>query len=301
MKALSLMALVISCIFFIPQPFWWLELLTHFVVPLWIGALLLLVWHSFKKQKTALLLSFIALLLTSLQLIPFTPIKPKLSLVNFTVYNANVLTSNLSHDLILKQILLQSPDVITLQEFSTVLQQSLMPLDFLYPYQVLVPRNDNFGIALYSKWPITEQNILKFEPLKLPTIDVLIQTAPPVRIITTHPIPPMNKTMFNARNQHMLELAQHIQLQTSLVILTGDFNNTSFTNSFKGFLKQSQLTQTRKYHGIKGTWPSAFNNIGLSIPIDHILLSPQINQFELNVLPTIGSDHLPLFLKAYLP
>ena len=69
------------------------------------------------------------------------------------------------------------------------------------------------------------------------------------------------------------------------------------TNSFKSFLKQSQLNQARKHQGIKSTWPSAFNNIGLSIPIDHILLSPQIDQFELTVLPTMGSDHLPLFLK----
>ena len=122
-----------------------------------------------------------------------------------------------------------------------------------------------------------------------------------MRIITTHPIAPMNKTMFNARNQHMQELAQYIQLQTELLILTGDFNNTPFTHSFKMFLKQSQLEQTRKYEGIKSTWPSQFKTIGITIPIDHILISPQINQFELSVLPSIGSDHLPLHLKTYLP
>jgi len=301
MKALSLMALVISCTLFIPQPFWWLELFTHFVVPLWTAALFLLVWHAFKQAKTAMLISFITLLFTSLQLAQFAPIKAKISIVNFIVYNANVLTSNKSHDLILNQIILQSPDVITLQEFSSDLQLSLMPLDVLYPHQVLQPRNDNFGMALYSKRPIIEQNILKFEPLKLPTIDALIQTDPPVRIITTHPIPPMNKTMFNARNQHMQELAQHIQLQTDLLILTGDFNNTPFTQSFNQFLKQSQLTQARKHGGINNSWPSQFKNIGLMIPIDHILLSPQINQFELQVLPAIDSDHLPLLLKTYLP
>ena len=157
MKALSLLALVISCIGLFPQPFWWLELFAHFIVILWVCNLTLLVWFSIKRQKTWVALSIVAVILTSLQLVQFIPIKPKLSDVNFTVYDANVLTSNHSHELILQQIFSQSPDVITLQEFSNELKQSLKALDDVYPHQVLVPRNDNFGIAIYSKWPIIEQ------------------------------------------------------------------------------------------------------------------------------------------------
>jgi len=296
MKALSLIALVISCIQVLPLPFWWIELLAHFVTPLCLSALLLIIWHCFKKQKLWAGLTSITLILTSIQLIQFIPLHSNITQTNFKVYNANVLSSNMSHELILKQILLQSPDVITLQEFSPSLKQSLMVLDDLYPYQVLQPRSDNFGIALYSKWPIIEQNILNFKPLKLPTIDALIEAHSLIRVITTHPVPPLNQSMFDARNQHMKELAHYIESKSEFLILTGDFNNTPFAYSFKQFLKQTQLHQARAHNGINATWPSAFNYLGISIAIDHILLSP-----ELAVLPSIDSDHLRLFLNVVIP
>jgi len=307
MKALSLCILIGCVIFYLPHPFWWLELLAHFVMLSCILSAVMLIWHAYNKQYIWVSLSLVACLLSVWPMLRFVPFKQTMTHSNFSLYNANVLSDNTHVESLLTHIQTINPDVITLQEYTPKLQSKLTVLDQQYPHQILLPQNNNFGIALYSKWPIVEHHILKYPPLNLPSIEALLDTTSAVRIITTHPPPPLNQALFQARNAQMNALAKYIQSLTSTTIVAGDFNNTPFTQSFKGFLKTSELFQARLHSGLLTTWPSKYVGlpvaiaIAIAIAIDHILLSQSIDQYEMTVLNDIGSDHHPVLLRALLP
>ena len=68
----------------------------------------------------------------------------------------------------------------------------------------------------------------------------------------------------------------------------------------RGDLLQASLADVSLGRGIHPTWFSRFPFMGL--PIDHVLVNPGFRAAEVEVLPSIGSDHFPLLASlAFAP
>ena len=67
----------------------------------------------------------------------------------------NVHTANDQFDLVKQLIRDHDPDVVLLMEVNAEWIEALEELHSVYPYQQVEPREDNFGIALYSKRAFT--------------------------------------------------------------------------------------------------------------------------------------------------
>lgn len=217
----------------------------------------------------------------------------------YRLLTINVLTDNEDHDLVVEYILKQQPDFILLQETNRHWIDTLdRRLSETWPHRKTLPRSDNFGIALYSKWPWSRCDVVEFsEPMPTPSISASFDLPgkETVHLIGTHALPPMSQRNWRARNELFSQIASDItqRLDSDRSIVAGDLNCTPFSLCFSHFLSQAQLKNSAQGHGLGITWlPVSIELLGL--PIDHVLVGKGVRIAGHHVGPDVGSDHHPV-------
>ncbi|MBI4341783.1 MAG: endonuclease/exonuclease/phosphatase family protein [Candidatus Omnitrophica bacterium] len=189
------------------------------------------------------------------------------------------------------------PDLIVLMEVSRTWMEALRPLQARYPHGSHLILERGFGIALFSRVPLTRVEIRSVGPADLPSVIAhLVVEGHPLTLIGTHPLAPQSAQFTRLRDEQMLELARLAASQADAVMLAGDFNTTSWSTAFAEVLKVSGLRDSRLGFGLQPTWPAWL--APLRIPIDHALVSPQLIVRRRRVGPHVGSDHLPVLVEV---
>ena len=85
-----------------------------------------------------------------------------------------------------------------------------------------------------------------------------------------------------------------IQEQTDPVILLADLNTTSWSATFQALTTRAGLRDSRLGFGVQPTWPARLP--GLRIPIDHCLVSPEVQVHDRRVEENAGSDHFAIYV-----
>jgi len=208
-----------------------------------------------------------------------------------TVLNANLLFANTNHQDQLDIIEAQNPDLIAFQEYTdlwhTVLSRNLSQS---YPHSITQIANDPFGIAIYSKHPITDGAVQIFSTVSFPAISADIQIDEfNVRVMAVHPPPPSSTKRYLNRNQFMERIALESKAQDGAVLVVGDLNATPWTSHFTDMLKTGGLRNASAGFGLQYTWPSG--KFAQRIPIDHILVNAKIGVDHFETIHLQGSDH----------
>ncbi len=210
---------------------------------------------------------------------------------------ANLLSTNDDHDRLLKLIEVERPDLIFLQEFSPQWQVTMERLKASYPAAYARPREDNFGIAMFSRVPLTAVSHVDSPPLGYPTLIATTSVnGAELTMISSHPMIPVGRDNFAARNAQIQSLAELVNTIDGPVMLLGDLNATIWDRYYRQLEADTGLRNARRGFGILPTWPT-FMPLGL-IPIDHVLVSEEISVVEARTGPRIGSDHLPLIVTV---
>jgi len=179
------------------------ELLTHFQLQYLIVSLLFLVCVLLLKRKRMCVLVCGWILYLSIPLLPYywpthqSEFSPQTH-SKLKVMQLNVLFSNLHYDKVLKLIHDEHPDIIGLEEFNQNWAINLKSLEKAYPYRMLEPEPSPFGLALYSKYPLTNHQIEHTRTPSAYDAPTLLFLAAqinlnhqPVQLIVTHPFPPL--------------------------------------------------------------------------------------------------------------
>jgi endonuclease/exonuclease/phosphatase (EEP) superfamily protein YafD len=278
--------------------FWyWFDICNHFRVQ-YLVSLIASVAASFWIREWALGwlgLAFALINLVVIFPIFILPVGWKRGQPESRLLLANVLRKNHSYNQMLKLIRESQPDLIALVEPDQSWVNALAPLMEQYPYQHIAPRDDNYGLALFSKHPIENQKTHILAGKGTPTLssDVCWDRRS-VRIVLTHPPPPKNSNDSNWRDRQMDNLAELINDQETPVIVCGDFNITPWSPSFRRMERKGKVVDSMRGFGFQATWPA--DRRWLRVPIDHCLVSPDIQIVQRKVGPKIGSDHLPLII-----
>jgi endonuclease/exonuclease/phosphatase (EEP) superfamily protein YafD len=189
--------------------------------------------------------------------------------------------------------------VIVLEEVDAAWVSALRPALESYPYRHEALRDDNFGVAVYSRLPLRAARTLMLGDAVVPTVEALITAAGrPLTVIGTHPLPPVSIQWMNLRNQQLQLLARHLAARDEPALLLGDLNITAWARAFSDFLAVSGLRETRSGFGLHPTWPSPMPG-WLRIPIDHVLASEELVTRRSYVGPDVGSDHRPVVVDLY--
>ena len=207
------------------------------------------------------------------------------------ISSINLLSSNAEVNLVEKYIQQENPTVIVLMELTPQWETLLKDIIQNYPYHHLVPREDNFGIAVLSKHPLKAKTAYFGINQKPSIVSELNFNAKKLTIVATHPAAPVDEKAFELRNQQMNNLMESRLNFSDYLVVIGDFNNSSFSNHFQKLL-EANLKDSRLGFGLLPTWPANFTP--LQTTLDHCLVSKNINVIDRTVGQNVGSDHLPI-------
>ncbi len=213
----------------------------------------------------------------------------------FTVLHANVYRRNDEYHRFLALVKAERPDVFFVQEMSAGLREALQVVHAEYPYRRVIVRDDNFGIAVYSRMLL--ENVVRHEspPYGLPSLLVAIKIeAKLVTLVSTHPMPPVGRSKYDGRNLQLQDIGELVNSAPHPIVLIGDLNTSMWARHYKLLLAQTGLRNARDGFGLLPSWPVQLPFA--MIPIDQCLVSTAIEVIDIRTGPAIGSDHLPLIV-----
>ncbi|NOX99357.1 MAG: hypothetical protein GXP30_06455 [Verrucomicrobia bacterium] len=275
---------------------WFMDLFAHFRVQYFFSlALLGIIFVMFRQRKVAAIFFAFACLNLAV-ILPFYFNDQNQVIESEPVLRAMLLNVNTRHGdpIRVKQSIKEiDPDFLVLEEISAKWVDDLKWLEIDYPHSVVQPREDNFGIALFSKFPLVESKIVRIGG-EVPSILATVDTAGGLfRVVATHPLPPAGPSYSRRRNEQLKQLPDYINSSQALILL-GDLNVTPWSYHFKKLLKQTGLIDSSKGRGVQPTWPNFFPP--LQIPLDHCLHSSKILVTNREIGADVGSDHYPVIV-----
>lgn len=214
----------------------------------------------------------------------------------------NVHTANRDHAAVIDSIDLHDPDIVVAEEVNRRWMQAFQTLGTRYPHVLSKPRDDNFGIALFSKHPFTGARLIDVGSIGLPSILVRFEVqGRRFYLLGTHAVPPVSSEYSRMRNEHLAAIPGIVTALDAPVLLLGDLNASPWSFHFRRLLRDSGLRDGSRGRGIQPTWPT--HMLPLLIPIDHCLHSPGIDVVGKKIGAHIGSDHYPVIVDfvATLP
>jgi endonuclease/exonuclease/phosphatase (EEP) superfamily protein YafD len=204
----------------------------------------------------------------------------------------NVLGRNERHADVLACLREQDADVVLLMEVQPQWNKAIQSLQDVYPHQHVVPRSDNFGIALLSKREWRDVRTEDFGS-EVPSIVAQFELDDrPWLFVGTHPVPPGSQPAAAERNAQLAAIGEYAGRQTMPVVVAGDLNLTDFSPYFHDLLAAGKLRDSRQGFGVQASWQPRLPI--LEIPLDHCLVSRQWHVADRRVGSRLGSDHRPV-------
>lgn len=218
------------------------------------------------------------------------------------IMSFNVLGTNTQFQSVVDRIHEHDPDVVTILEYANQWSNALGTLEKDYPFRLLRPRWHGFGIAIFSKRPLSNSQSTQItesvtdNPVLTTEIEI---SGTAVQIVGLHLLSPMNRARLRIRNRQLKEVASLLKQRTLPTIVMGDFNCTPWSPFLSDFLNETDLRDSRYGFGYQASWSAV--KAYLKIPIDHAFVSPQIKIHSRKLGDYAGSDHYPLVFEVSIP
>lgn len=332
----GLLSLALICFTAIPSihsDAWWIRVFDfpriQFAVMMALilaGYLVLHLWrrlHSWEYGLAAVV--GLALLWQLIAIAPYTVFYPKqmsdssyendsqrISLLIF-----NVRYDNHQVDALRDLIQDTNPDLILLSETTHWWLEQLQGLEDDYPYTLLQPQKNDFGLLLYSRFELVNPEIRFLVESEVPSIrsQVRLPSGKLVTLYGVHPRPPGLKLSeeeeaeahgderadSNMRDAELMLVAKEIKKLGSVpVIVAGDFNDVAWSRTTHLFQRIGGLLDPRVGRGLVNTFDTRSRLF--RYPLDHAFATQDFLLVGLDRMPDIGSDHFPLLVKLeYAP
>jgi endonuclease/exonuclease/phosphatase (EEP) superfamily protein YafD len=276
------------------------ELFSHFAMQY---GLILLLGAAYLFARTRPRKALIALAFAGLNLslvLPFAIPKKLLPAPSdaIPIASVNVLIKNRDYRQTLSFVEAANPDILIVSEVD---DEWLHALDALnYPHSNKFPMFDWLGLAIYSRFEIISHETF---PAKSPDPYACAWTLKvkdrELVVIGAHPEPP--RLPPNGDRKKVLDEMTKFVAKFSKdkpTVLIGDLNVTPWSPYFESLANGASLTDARIGQGALHTWPTT--NPLLWIPIDHCLVSKQVQLHGFYTAPSVNSDHFPILCRISL-
>ncbi|GAB4379120.1 MAG: endonuclease/exonuclease/phosphatase family protein [Salibacteraceae bacterium] len=189
------------------------------------------------------------------------------------------------------------PDILLTMETNLSWERGLSDLQSIYPTIISVPKENRYGMHLYTTLPVKDQKVHFLISDEHPSIEVTLEDHFGREFIFwgIHPPPPSptEKPTSRQLDGELMKVAELALQRRQPMIITGDFNNVCWSRTSRLFSKASKLKDGRINRGFHSTFPACCPIV--RFPIDLIFHSESVFINQLKISSPIGSDHLPLF------
>jgi endonuclease/exonuclease/phosphatase (EEP) superfamily protein YafD len=276
----------------------YLDLFSHFRLQYLLASIVLLVAFLVMRRRVEIVALVATALLNAVFVVPWYG-SPDTQAVagspSLKLLLANVHAGNDRYDEFLRLIDESQADVIVLQEMTPNWLGYVGPALVDYSHRLTVPRDDPFGIGIFSRNPLLSARSIDSPPLGLPTLEVTIEVFDrPLTLIATHPMPPIGRDGYAARNEHLRSIGTLVN-ERGADVLVGDLNTTMWSSTYRALEDSTGLRNSRRGFGVMPSWP-VFLPVAM-IPLDHCLVADRVDVLETKLGEDIGSDHRPLLVQ----
>ena len=277
---------------------WPFELFSHFRVQYAAAALLLAVLLAWRRAAVPAVL---ALVVGAWHALPGVLASPSAAAAHgcagpvFTVATANVQFSNTQPERFREWLATQPADFLVIQEVTEAWAAEL-EAQTSYPHRHVVSREDPYGLALLSRWPMESVTLVDLAGDGLPSLAGIVDAdGQRIRFLGLHTHWPLTPGLAAARDEALQGAAQLASAADLPVVLLGDLNLTPESPAFGRLLDEAGLRDVMHGRGWRPTWLSGF--WPLALRIDHVLVSSGLCVEHAELGPPIGSDHRPVVAR----
>lgn len=212
---------------------------------------------------------------------------------------SNVLMSNRKCEKLKELIGKYSADIVLLVETNQWWADALEPVMSDYAYSVKKPLENTYGMLLYSKIPIQNAAVEYIIKEDVPSIHGEVEkNGVKIAISCLHPEPPApdEADTSKPRDKELIIMAKRIREQNMPYVVMGDLNDVAWSDTSNQFTRIAQMKDPRKGRGFMNTYNSKIPFIRWAL--DHIFISHGLRVTQMKRLPSIGSDHFPVYIKC---
>lgn len=211
------------------------------------------------------------------------------------VVSLNVHTGNPDKAAVLDYLRAADADVIFLMEVDAAWARALAELGQTHPVFRVWPREDNFGLALYSRVSFRDVDLLQVSDRATPTVLARLGWHDrDLAILGIHPLPPIGGELSALRDAQLGATAALVASLDVPVLLIGDLNATPWSNGTRLLLDATGLG----YRSLDPAWtPTWAAGSPFAIPIDLALATSPLVIAGREIGPSVGSDHRPQLLE----
>jgi endonuclease/exonuclease/phosphatase (EEP) superfamily protein YafD len=216
-----------------------------------------------------------------------------------TIVSSNVFQDNKNAAGCLKMLRKTDPDIILLLETDEFWYESTKELKERYPYHVLAPQENTYGMLLYSKLELSDPKIRFLVDEEIPSIiaGVKLPSGKSLKLYCVHPTPPVpgENSHSTERDKELLLVAKEVKESPEPTIVIGDLNDVAWSYTTGLFAKISGLLDPRIGRGFYNTFHAKIPF--LRFPLDHVFCSTDFKLVKLARLENFSSDHFPILIS----
>lgn len=276
---------------------WIFDGFSHFRIYHLLFFIVVIVCFLLKKRYAISFFFGIFVVIILAEIAPFyKPVKSNKIEGTLKIGSINLLSSNAEYDKFKNFILEENFDVFLAMEVTPDWKKNIVFLDKAYPFKKIIPRDDNFGIGVFSKQPFLEVKEISLNEIGLPSILATFEyKSDTITLLGTHPLPAAGSFRFKSRNAQFENINKLVKEIDSYAIVMGDFNCTTYSSKMTSIIKNTDLKDTRYGFGLQNTWYAG--NPFISIPIDHCFVTDDFEVQDRRIGKDIGSDHFPVIIE----
>ena len=278
---------------------YWAELLNSFRGQLLVPAVAMVVATAIGRRWYSCLALVIAVLLTAGPVLVAWGPRGQVTAGSPTVraMSWNLLLNNDDSRRVREVVDEVDPDLLLLLEYDEQWHEALAPLRSRYRHHLCQPRQSAYGIALYSRFPLTQKQLVEWGPRPTPAHQLMCDIQVPehtLHFIGVHLSSPVNARRWEHRDRQLVLATEALGTPREPTLMMGDFNCVPWSTALRNMLAATGLRDSRLGFGFQGSWPRGLGP--LKIPIDQALVTPNVQILNRSVGPGAASDHLPIIL-----
>jgi endonuclease/exonuclease/phosphatase (EEP) superfamily protein YafD len=240
-------------------------------------------------------------------IVPYTFLWPKevrsaseaSSVEQVNIITANVLTPNRNAAALIALVKKHKPDVLVTLESDLWWEDKLSVLEADMPYSIKCPQDNLYGMHVFSRLPLEDQEISYLVEKDVPSIHASLRlpAGDKIRAHFIHPAPPSptENPESSERDAELVIVARSVACSDLPVIVTGDLNDVAWSATTRLFRKISGLLDPRVGRGMFNTFHAKY--LFIRWPLDHLFHSHHFTIKSIQRLPSIGSDHFALLTR----